>query len=136
RTLRRRDVELSEDDRTQFLEMIESEATRLATIVDQILLTSHLDAGAVGGEAAECAPGEIAAGIVESAATHVPEDISLAVSADGSPRIVGDEGKLRQVLANLVDNAVKYSPGGGRVEIRLSRENGRCLIAVADQGLG
>jgi signal transduction histidine kinase/transcriptional regulator with GAF, ATPase, and Fis domain len=136
RTLRRRDVELSEDDRTQFLEMIEAEATRLATIVDQILLTSQLDAGAVDVEAAECDPAEIAAGVVESAATHVPEDISLAVSADGSPRIVGDENKLRQVLANLVDNAVKYSPDGGRVEIRLSRDNGRCRIAVADEGLG
>jgi signal transduction histidine kinase len=127
---------LSEDDRTQFLEMIEAEATRLATIVDQILLTSQLDAGAVDVEAAECDPAEIAAGVVESAATHAPEDISLAVSGNGSPRIVGDESKLRQVLVNLVDNAVKYSPDGGHVEIRLSRDNGRCLIAVADEGLG
>jgi signal transduction histidine kinase len=136
RTLRRRDVVLSEDDRTQFLEMIEAEATRLATIVDQILLTSQLDAGAVDVEAAECDPAEIAAGVVESAATHAPEEISLAVSGNGSPRIVGDESKLRQVLVNLVDNAVKYSPDGGHVEIRLSRDNGRCLIAVADEGLG
>jgi signal transduction histidine kinase/transcriptional regulator with GAF, ATPase, and Fis domain len=136
RTLRRRDMVLGEGDREQFLEMIESEATRLATIVDQILLTGQLDAGVVEVEAEECDPAEIATGVVESAATHAPEDISLAVSADGAPRIVGDESKLRQVLANLVDNAVKYSPDGGRVEIRLSRDDGRCLIAVADEGLG
>jgi signal transduction histidine kinase len=136
RTLRRGDVQLSDDDRGQFLEMIESEATRLATIVDQILLAGQLDAGVVEVEAEECDPAEIAAGVVESAATHAPEDISLAVDANGAPRIVGDESKLRQVLANLVDNAVKYSPDGGRVEIRLSRDNGRCLIAVADEGLG
>jgi signal transduction histidine kinase/transcriptional regulator with GAF, ATPase, and Fis domain len=136
RTLRRRDLELSEDDHAQFLEMIESEATRLATIVDQILLTGQLDAGVVEVEAEACDLAEIAAGVVESAATHMPEDISFAVSADGSPRLVGDESKLRQVLANLVDNAVKYSPDGGRVEIRLSRANGRCLMAVADEGLG
>jgi signal transduction histidine kinase len=49
---------------------------------------------------------------------------------------VCDENKLRQVLVNLVDNAVKYSPGGGRVEIRLRGEPGRCLIEVADGGLG
>jgi two-component system phosphate regulon sensor histidine kinase PhoR len=136
RTLRRDDVELDEDDRAQFLEMIESDATRLATIVDQILLTSQLDAGAVEVHAAEYDPAEIAAGVVESAATHAPEDISLAVSANGSPRVIGDESKLRQVLANLVDNAVKYSPEGGMVEIRLTHDNGHCLIAVADEGLG
>ena len=136
RTLRRTDVELSEDERTQFLEMIESEAMRLATIVDQILLTGQLDAGAVEIDATECDPAEIAAGVLESATTHIPEDISLALDPDGSPRIMCDENKLRQVLVNLVDNAVKYSPGGGRVEIRLRRELSNCLIEVVDDGLG
>jgi PAS domain S-box-containing protein len=136
RTLRRGDVELSEDDQTVFLEMIESEASRLAMIVDQILLTGQLDAGAVEIDATECDPAEIAASVIESAALHVPEDISLALDPDGSPRIVCDENKLRQVLVNLVDNAVKYSPGGGRVEIRLRRETSHCLIEVADDGLG
>jgi signal transduction histidine kinase len=136
RTLRRGDVELSDDDRAQFLEMIESEATRLATIVDQILLTGQLDAGAVEIEATECDPAEIAASVIDSAGTHLPEDMSLALDPDGAPQIVCDENKLRQVLVNLVDNAVKYSPGGGRVEIRLRGEPGRCLIEVADGGLG
>jgi PAS domain S-box-containing protein len=136
RTLRRGDVELSDDDRTLFLEMIESEATRLATIIDQILLTGQLDAGAVEIDATECDPAEIAASVIDSAAVHIPEGISLALDPDGSPRIVCDENKLRQVLVNLVDNAVKYSPGGGRVEIRLRRETGHCLIEVVDGGLG
>jgi PAS domain S-box-containing protein len=136
RTLRRSDVELSEDDRTLFLEMIESEATRLATIIDQILLTGQLDAGAVEIDATECDPAEIAASVIDSAAVHVPEDISLALDPDGSPRIVCDENKLRQVLVNLLDNAIKYSPGGGRVEIRLRRETSHCLIEVVDDGLG
>jgi signal transduction histidine kinase len=47
-----------------------------------------------------------------------------------------DENKLRQVLVNLVDNAVKYSPDGGRVELRVRSSNGSCLIEVADEGLG
>jgi PAS domain S-box-containing protein len=136
RTLRRGDVELSDDDRTLFLEMIESEATRLATIIDQILLTGQLDEGAVEIDATECDPAEIAASVIDSAAVHIPEGISLALDPDGSPRIVCDENKLRQVLVNLVDNAVKYSPGGGRVEIRLRRETGHCLIEVVDGGLG
>jgi len=136
RTLRRGDVELSEEDRRQFLEMIESEATRLARIVDQILLTGQLDAGAVEIDATECNPAEVAASVIDSAATHLPEEISLGLDPDGSPRIVCDENKLRQVLVNLVDNAVKYSPDGGRIEIRLRSDTGHCLIEVADDGLG
>jgi PAS domain S-box-containing protein len=136
RTLRRDDVELTDDDRTQFLEMIESEATRLAKIVDQILLAGQLDADAVELELTECDPQRVAAGVIESAAMHLPTSISLDLEADGAQPIRCDENKLRQVLVNLVDNAVKYSPEGGRVELRVRSANGSCLIEVADEGLG
>jgi two-component system phosphate regulon sensor histidine kinase PhoR len=136
RTLRRDDVELSDYDRTQFLEMIESEATRLARIVDQILLAGQLDADAVDLELTECDPEQVAAGVIESAEMHLPESISLDLDVDGAQPINCDENKLRQVLVNLVDNAVKYSPSGGRVELRVRSANGSCLIEVADEGLG
>ena len=136
RTLRRDDVELTDADRAQFLEMIESEATRLAKIVDQILLAGQLDADAVEFELVECDLEEVAAGVIDSAALHLPESISLDLSVDGAAPIRCDENKLRQVLVNLVDNAVKYSPEGGRVELRVRSENGSCLIEVADEGLG
>jgi signal transduction histidine kinase len=136
RTLRRDDVQLSDDDRTQFLEMIESEATRLARIVDQILLAGQLDAEAVDLELTECDPQRVAAGVIESAALHLPQSISLDLDVDGAQPIRCDEHKLRQVLVNLVDNAVKYSPEGGRVELRVRSSNGSCLIEVADEGLG
>jgi signal transduction histidine kinase/GAF domain-containing protein len=136
RTLRREDVELSDEDRAQFLEMIESEATRLARIVDQILLAGQLDADAVELEVSECDLEQVAAGVIESAAVHVPESISLDLTVDGAGPIRCDENKLRQVLVNLVDNAVKYSPQGGRVELRVRSVNGSCHIEVADEGLG
>ena len=117
--------------------MIESEATRLARIVDQILLAGQLDADAVELELVECDPEQVAAGVIESAAMHVPETISLDLNVDGAAPIRCDENKLRQVLVNLVDNAVKYSPEGGRVELRgRGGANGSCLIEVADEGLG
>jgi two-component system phosphate regulon sensor histidine kinase PhoR len=50
--------------------------------------------------------------------------------------VSADESKARQVLVNLIDNAVKYSPAGGRIELRLERLNGYVVIAVADEGLG
>jgi GAF domain-containing protein/anti-sigma regulatory factor (Ser/Thr protein kinase) len=136
RTLRRDDVELSEADRAQFLEMIESEATRLAKIVDQILLAGQLDADAVELHVTDCDLQQVAAGVIESAAVHLPESISLGLSVDGVAPIRCDENKLRQVLVNLVDNAVKYSPQGGRVELRVRSVNGSCQIEVADEGLG
>jgi PAS domain S-box-containing protein len=136
RTLRRDDVQLSDVDQAQFLEMIESEATRLARIVDQILLAGQLDADAVELELTECDPAEVAAGVIESAETHLPPSISLSLDADEPPQIACDANKLRQVLVNLVDNAVKYSPGGGEVVLRVRSDNGSCRIDVLDEGLG
>jgi two-component system phosphate regulon sensor histidine kinase PhoR len=74
--------------------------------------------------------------VIESAAMHLPQSISLDLEVDGPQPIRCDENKLRQVLVNLVDNAVKYSPGGGRVELSVRSANGSCLIEVADEGLG
>ena len=136
RTLRREDLELSEDDRTAFLEMIESEAARLAHIVDQILIAGQLDAEAVELDTAPCDPAEVAARVIESASLHLPDEISLRLSTDAPSEILCDEHKLRQVLANLVDNAIKYSPGGGEVEVRLAARNASCVIEVVDHGLG
>jgi two-component system phosphate regulon sensor histidine kinase PhoR len=116
--------------------MIESEAMRLARIVDQILLAGQLDADAIEIELTECDPAEIAAGVLESAELHVPKTISLRLSADSAAPIACDPNKLRQVLVNLVDNAVKYSPAGGDVELSVQTGNGSCRIEVADNGLG
>jgi PAS domain S-box-containing protein len=136
RTLRREDVELSERDRTTFLEMIESESLRLSHIVDQILLAGQLDADAVELSLSECKPAEIAAGVIESASVHLPEGISLSLRAEEDPSITCDENKLRQVLVNVLDNAIKYSPEGGEVEILVEQADGRCEIEVSDEGLG
>jgi PAS domain S-box-containing protein len=137
RTIRRDDLELNDRDEAALLEMIEAETARLSQIVDQILLAGQLDADALEMERDECDPADTASSVIESASLHLPEGISLRMTANGdSRRIVCDENKLRQVLTNLIDNAIKYSPEGGAVEIRLDSQNGECLIEVADEGLG
>jgi PAS domain S-box-containing protein len=136
RTLRRDDIELRPEDEETFLEIIEAEAVRLAQIVDQVLVAGQLDADAVDFELEQCDPAGIAVGVVESAALHLPDGISLNVAPNGACEILCDENRLRQVLVNLVDNAIKYSPQGGDVEIRFDSQNGECLIEVADEGLG
>jgi PAS domain S-box-containing protein len=136
RTLRRDDLELRAEDEQAFLEIIEGEAVRLAQIVDQVLVAGQLDAGVVEVTLEQCDPVEIATGVVESAALHLPHGISLHVAPKDHVEILCDEDRLRQVLVNLVDNAIKYSPDGGDVEIRFEAHNGECLIEVVDEGLG
>jgi PAS domain S-box-containing protein len=136
RTMRREDLELAADDEATFLEIIEAESLRLAQIVDQILVAGQIDADAIDVELESCDPAELAAGVVESATLHLPEGISLRIDDDGARPVLCDTNKLRQVLVNLVDNAIKYSPEGGDVEIKLDAVNGECLIEVVDEGLG
>ena len=136
RTLRRDDIDLSKEDEGAFLEMIEVETAHLSQIVDQILLAGQLDADAVEIELDECDPGDIASSVIDSAELHLPEGIALRLTRNGTRRIVCDENKLRQVLTNLIDNAIKYSPDGGEVEVKLDSVSGEFLIEVADEGLG
>ena len=66
---------------------------------------------------------------------HVPAGIELAIEAPADvPAVAADPDKVRQVLANLVENAVKYSPDGGRVEIAVSSAGNQVRFAVTDQG--
>jgi PAS domain S-box-containing protein len=136
RTLRRDDLVLDESDESTFLEIIEAESMRLAQIVDQILVAGQIDADAIDFEMETVDPAVLAQGVVESAALHLPDGISLRIEKTRTPPILCDVNKLRQVLVNLVDNAIKYSPEGGDVEIKLDAVNGECLIEVVDEGLG
>ena len=66
-----------------------------------------------------------------------PEGIALSLHAPPElPLVAGDPEKTRQVLVNLVDNAIKYSPDGGSVEIDLSAGPNSLRFAVHDDGLG
>jgi len=62
--------------------------------------------------------------------------VTLAASADGGVRVSVDRTRLEQVAANLLDNAIKYTPAGGRVEVSAGREGGRAVLRVSDTGLG
>ncbi|HEY8777392.1 MAG TPA: ATP-binding protein, partial [Gaiellaceae bacterium] len=62
--------------------------------------------------------------------------IGLDPSREDVPQVCADEGQLRQVLTNLIDNAVKYSPDGGDVQVRLEAAGEYVRFTVADKGLG
>jgi two-component system phosphate regulon sensor histidine kinase PhoR len=137
KTLRRHDVTIDPDQREQLMDMIDSEAERLSGIVSQILLAGQLDAGRVVTAVEHFDPVELTRSVVDSAEVHLPAGVALHVLADEDmPPVAGDANQLRQVLANLLDNAIKYSPQGGNVELRLNRNGQYVAIAVVDCGLG
>jgi two-component system phosphate regulon sensor histidine kinase PhoR len=136
-TLRRQDVELDDERRARLLAVIASESERLARIIDQVLAASRLDAGKVVFAPEHCDPALLALEVVEAARAHLPDGVAVElVSRDGLPPVEADPDMLRQVLANLVDNAVKYSPAGGRVRVSLEPHERRVLFVVRDHGLG
>ena len=136
-TLRRDDVSLSVDQEEGMLDVISGESERLARIVNDILLASRLDSGAEEVLIGRTDATEIARAVLAAAETHLPPDIELVLSTpDTSLHVQADADGLRQVLVNLVENAVKYSPGGGRVELEIASEDGHARFAVRDRGLG
>jgi PAS domain S-box-containing protein len=136
-TLQRDDVRLEESQRTGLLDVISSEADRLARIVNDILWASRLDSGQMGVAIVSCDALELLNKVIGALRAHSPVEIELAVDApDGLPEVAADPDKLRQVLTNLLDNAVKYSPDGGRVRIQLRKAGSRIRFRVEDEGLG
>jgi signal transduction histidine kinase len=136
-TLRRLDVELDAERRARLLAVIAGESDRLARIIDQVLAASRLESGGFAFAVEKCTAGTLAEEVVESARAHLPDGVTLELaSPDGLPLVAADPDMLRQVLTNLVENAVKYSPSGGTVQLALEGQEGRVLFAVRDEGLG
>jgi PAS domain S-box-containing protein len=136
RTLLREDVAFSEVERRTFLEFIARESERLTTIVDALLNAARLDTGDL---AVSLEPTDIAA-IVEdvvASASSSPNGHRFVASVDGDEcRAQADPEKLRQVLDQLVSNAVKYSPEGATVTISATRRADAVEVAVEDEGVG
>jgi PAS domain S-box-containing protein len=137
RTLRRTDIEFPAEQRDRFLEIIVSETERLTAIVSQILLAGQLEEGRVDLTAVATDLRPLAESVLDSARLRAPEQIELRLEQNGNRAVaLADEDKLRQVLVNLLDNAIKYSPDGGDVVIELAGGQGRILLTVRDCGLG
>jgi PAS domain S-box-containing protein len=136
-TLQRADIDLQEELRERLLEIVVEESTRLSGIVDDLLLANQLDAGKLHLSIEECDASKLASSVVVAAQAHLPDGIAVELAAPGAlPHVAADPGKLQQVFANLVDNAIKYSPGGGTVTVSLEARGDHVRFVVADPGIG
>ena len=135
-TLLRSDIEFGPEERRIFLGYIASESQRLTAIVDALLDVARVDAGDLQVELAPTDVRAVVADVVETAQAN-PDGHRFVVDVPEGPlEAQADADKLRQVLNQLVDNAVKYSPDGGTVTVGC-RPNGETIeLHVSDEGVG
>jgi len=140
-TLLRHDFALDEAGRDRFVSLIAEESERLGRIVNEILLANQLDSGRVDLGSEPFDPVELVERAVEAARAHAPPEISVEpVAPESVPLVAADRDKVRQVIVNLIENAMKYSPDGGRIEVGLqsgqSSEEETVIFYVKDEGIG
>jgi two-component system phosphate regulon sensor histidine kinase PhoR len=136
-TLLRDDVEFTAEERRTLLGIVATQAVRLSQITEEVLLASRIDTDQlpVGIELVDA--GAVTKQAVEALRSQLPPKftVDLNVASAVEPAFA-DRNRLQQVLVNLLDNAVKYSPAGGRIGASVESTSDAVRISVADEGLG
>lgn len=135
-TLRRDDVSWDSDIVQDSLEVIEEEADRLTNLVEDMLDASRLQAGGMPIHLSDLDLAKLTVEMAERFQSHA-EDHHIVVQFPANfPVILGDEDRLKQVISNLISNAVKYSPEGGEIHISGQIRGEQVIVCVQDEGLG
>ncbi len=116
------------------LRAIGDETARMRRMVNDLLLLAQADAGLK----LRLEPVELDTLLLEvyRQTQVLASGVTVRLGAEDQASVLGDEDRLRQLLLNLVDNAIKYTPAGGMVTLGLSRRDGWAQIAVSDTGMG
>ncbi|GAA2579352.1 hypothetical protein GCM10010399_06380 [Dactylosporangium fulvum] len=127
---------LSEDQRT-YLDVIDRNANRLLRLIEDLLLLSRLEARTLQLKPVPTRlPELLAAAVAERIPAALAAGIELTLDCADGPDLVCDDTRVHQVVDNLVSNAVKFTPSGGRVTVRAGPADDGWTIAVADSGVG
>jgi signal transduction histidine kinase/ActR/RegA family two-component response regulator len=131
-------LEKLETGASRAAEMIERGARQLRELIDQLLDVSGIAAGSLAIEKQSMTLAGLLESVVEAATPAAAvRGIRLESSIDGSlSAFWGDPGRLRQAIAGLVENAIKFSPDGGQVAVRLERREDRARLEIRDVGVG
>jgi len=127
-----------QENRGRFLEIIRDHARRLARLTDDLLKLSEIEADRMELEFCPVGVAELIDDCAETTRLRVEErhHILQVDYPDGLPPVRGDRNRLAEVLLNLLDNAVQYTPPGGQVTVRARAVEGAVQITVSDNGIG
>lgn len=135
-TLRREDVEWDEETIREGLAIIEEEADRLTTLIDNLLDASRIQAGGLKLQFEEVHLPELIQDLAERFQAQTKAHTLVVDVPEDLPPVWADPERVRQILSNLVSNAIKYSPHGGTIRIGAWHEEDHVTVYVADQGIG
>jgi two-component system, OmpR family, phosphate regulon sensor histidine kinase PhoR len=128
--------ELPPELQRQFLEVVHKNADRLHRIVDDLLDLSRLESGGWRPELTRVNVADLVADVWSAHEESARERRMTFVAPAARHFVRADPGGLRQVLSNLLENALRYTPDGGRIEVRTSHDGDRVIIEIADDGTG
>jgi len=126
------------EHRGRFVEIIQEHAERLTRLTDDLLKLSTIEAGKMDLELRTVSPPDLlkmCADTASFAAKRKQQTIKIECARD-LPAVRGDAGRLRDVLQNLLDNAVQYTPAGGHIVASAERGGDEIVFTVADNGIG
>lgn len=131
-------TDIQVDQQLDFFNIINNEATRLARFVDELLNVSQMEAGAITVQTHEIYLDRLLTELVEQQRPlSVDKGQSLELLVPPKiPRIRGDKDKLAGAVSNLIGNAIKYTPNGGTVKVRVEYDPSQIYIHVEDTGFG
>jgi signal transduction histidine kinase len=125
------------EEQQRMMAVIARNAGRLLRLVGDLLFVGQVDAGKLALELGPVDLDDLAAQSAETARTHAADkDIELALSQGRLPVLVGDGGRLGQLLDNLISNALKFTPRDGRVTVRTGWKGDAVFVEVEDTGMG
>lgn len=120
----------------EFLEVIDEECDTLQDLVHDLLESSIIDAGLLKLEPQPMMLARLSKNVVDDIAHRTDKHRFLVDFPEDFPIVDADPHRIEQVLRNLLDNAVKYSPDGGLIVVRGEVEENEIVVSVADQGVG
>ena len=125
-------------NRERFLGIIVEHSRRLARLTEDLLMLSKMDADRLELEMRRIPVGPFVESCIETSAPRAKEkDLELSVNlSERVPDIAGDRRRLTEVLQNLLDNAIQYTPAGGQIHVSAGRRNGEVIFTVSDTGIG
>ena len=128
--------ELAEDQR-RFLGVVDRNAHRLLHLVGDLLFLAQVEAGKLVLDVDALELGAVASESVEAARPQAEaKDITLTLATGPVPLVAGDRARIGQLIDNLVSNAIKFTPEGGRVDVRVRALSKRAVFEVRDSGIG